>query len=158
MKIGIASDHGGYELKEYLIKWLTKRDCEVFDLGCYSKDSVDYPVYGNIVGQSITQGEFDYGIIICGTGIGINIAANRYPSVRAALCYDLTTARLSREHNDANVLALGARQTAPELAREIVSVFLSTEFDGNRHQSRVSMLSVEPDRLEEYKSNILKTD
>ena len=141
MRVCIASDHGGVDLKAHLIKSLTNRDCEVTDLGCNSNDSVDYPVYGSMVGQSITQGEFDYGIVICGTGIGISIAANRYPSVRAALCYDLTTARLCREHNDANVLALGARQTAPELAREIVSVFLSTEFEGGRHQRRIDLLS-----------------
>lgn len=143
MKICIASDHGGFDLKAHLIEYLKKRDYfgPVSDLGCNNKDSVDYPVYGNIVGQSITQGEFDYGILICGTGIGISIAANRHPSVRAALCYDVTTARLCREHNDANVLALGARQTAPELAEEIVNMFLSTEFEGGRHQRRIDLLS-----------------
>ena len=141
MKICIASDHGGFDLKAHLIEYLKKQDYTVSDLGCNNKDSVDYPVYGSLVGQSITQGEFDYGILICGTGIGISIAANRYPSVRAALCYDVTTARLCREHNDANVLALGARQTAPELAEEIVNMFLSTEFEGGRHQRRIDLLS-----------------
>jgi len=146
MKICIASDHGGFDLKAHLIKYLKNRDhwhagYAVTDLGCASKDSVDYPVYGNIVGQSVTQGDFDYGIVICGTGIGISIAANRYPSVRAALCYDVTTARLCREHNDANVLALGARQTAPELAEEIVQMFLLTEFEGGRHQRRIDLLA-----------------
>jgi len=141
MRICIASDHGGFDLKAHLIEYLKNQDCTISDLGCTSKDSVDYPVYGNIVGQSVTQGDFDYGIVICGTGIGISIAANRYPSVRAALCYDVTTARLCREHNDANVLALGARQTAPELAEEIVRMFLLTEFEGGRHQRRIDQLS-----------------
>jgi len=141
MRICIASDHGGFDLKAHLIEYLKNQDCTISDLGCTSKDSVDYPVYGNIVGQSVTQGDFDYGIVICGTGIGISIAANRYPSVRAALCYDVTTARLCREHNDANVLALGARQTAPELAEEIVQMFLLTEFEGGRHQRRIDLLA-----------------
>lgn len=141
MKICIASDHGGFDLKAHLIEYLKKRDYTVSDLGCNNKDSVDYPVYGNIVGEAITQGYYDCGILICGTGIGISIAANRHPSVRAALCYDVTTARLCREHNDANVLALGARQTAPELAEEIVNMFLSTEFEGGRHQRRIDLLS-----------------
>lgn len=140
MRICIASDHGGFDLKSRLIEYLKKQDFEVSDLGCNGKDSVDYPVYGSMVGEAITQGHYDRGILICGTGIGISISANRFSSVRAALCYDLTTARLCREHNDANVLALGARQTAPELAEEIVSMFLSTEFEGGRHQRRVDQL------------------
>lgn len=146
MRVCIASDHGGFDLKTHLVAYLNNRDhwhagYAVTDLGCDSKDSVDYPLYGKRVGLAVTQGEFDYGIVICGTGIGISIAANRFPSVRAALCYDVTTARLCREHNDANVLALGARQTAPELAEEIVRMFLLTEFEGGRHQRRIDLLS-----------------
>lgn len=150
MRICIASDHGGFDLKAHLIDHMenkfgfidnTLRKFEINDLGCNNKDSVDYPTYGKRVGLDITQGKFDRGILICGTGIGISIAANRFPGVRAALCYDTTTARLSREHNDANILALGARQTAPELACEIVDVFLSTQFEGGRHQRRIDMLS-----------------
>lgn len=170
MKISIASDHGGYELKDYIIDYMesekftfvgnTLRKYEITDLGCYSRQSVDYPIYGHVMGNEITDGKADMGIIICGTGIGISIAANRFTSVRAALCYDITTARLAREHNDANVLALGARQTAPQLACEIVDVFFSTKFagvEGDRHERRVSMLSVEPDRVEEHRANILKS-
>lgn len=141
MRICIASDHGGFDLKAHLIEYLKDRDCTVSNLGCNNKDSVDYPTYGKRVGLDITQGKFDRGILICGTGIGISIAANRFPGVRAALCYDTTTARLSREHNNANILALGARQTALELACEIVDVFLSTQFEGGRHQHRIDMLS-----------------
>ena len=141
MRICIASDHGGFDLKAHLIEYLKNQDFTVSDSGCNNKDSVDYPTYGKRVGLDITQGKFDCGILICGTGIGISIAANRFPGVRAALCYDTTTARLSREHNDANILALGARQTAPELACEIVDVFLSTQFEGGRHQRRIDMLS-----------------
>ena len=137
----IASDHGGYDLKQYIISHLQNTHYTIEDLGCHNKDSVDYPRYGQQAGMYITQGLADVGIIICGTGIGISIAANRFPSARAALCYDTTTARLSRQHNDANILALGARQTAPELACEIVNVFLSTKFEEGRHQRRVKMLS-----------------
>jgi len=141
VRICIASDHGGYDLKQHIISHLQNTKHVIENLGCHNKDSVDYPYFGHQVGMQITQGLADTGIVICGTGIGISIAANRFLSVRAALCYDTTTARLSREHNDANVLALGARQTAPQLACEIVDVFLSTQFEGGRHQRRIDQLS-----------------
>lgn len=136
--IGIASDHGGFILKQYLLE----KTQNLIDVGCYNLDSVDYPVYGHKISESITNGEMERGIIICGTGIGISISANRHPGVRAALCYDVTTARLAREHNNANVLALGARMTAPELALEILDVFLKTEFEGGRHKNRVDAIEL----------------
>lgn len=136
--IGIASDHGGFILKQYLLE----KTQNLIDVGCYNLDSIDYPVYGHKISESITNGEMERGIIICGTGIGISISANRHPGVRAALCYDVTTARLAREHNNANVLALGARMTAPELALEILDVFLKTEFEGGRHKNRVDAIEL----------------
>ncbi len=139
MKIAIASDHAGYELKEKLKKAF--QDVEWLDLGTHSEASVDYPDFGYAMGQAITDGSARTGIVICGSGIGISIAANRYPAVRAALCTDATMARLSRQHNDANVLALGSRIIGTEVARECVSAFLHTAFDGARHQRRIDMLS-----------------
>ena len=141
--IGIASDHGGFVLKQYLLdKTLGFSKNALSDFGCYNLDSVDYPIYGHKISESITNGEMERGIIICGTGIGISISANRHPGVRAALCYDVTTARLAREHNNANVLELGARMTAPELALEILDVFLKTEFEGGRHKNRVDAIEL----------------
>lgn len=138
MQIAIASDHAGYELKERLkqafgaIDWL--------DLGTHSEASVNYPEYGFAMGEAITAGRASRGIIICGTGIGISIAANRFPAVRAALCTNTTMVRLSRQHNDANVLALGSRIIGFEVAYECVATFLATPFDGGRHQSRIDLL------------------
>lgn len=137
-KIAIASDHAGFELKErlkahfYQIDWL--------DLGTNSGVSVDYPQFGFAVGEAISEGRADKGVVICGSGIGISIAANRFPSVRAALCSDATMARLSRQHNDANVLALGARIVGIEVAQKCVAVFLNEPFEELRHQRRIDML------------------
>lgn len=139
MKIAIAADHAGYELKEKLKQAF--ENVEWLDLGTHGEASVDYPDFGYAMGQAITDGSAKTGIVICGSGIGISIAANRYPAVRAALCTDATMARLSRQHNDANVLALGSRIVGIEVARECVSAFLDTAFDGQRHQRRIDMLS-----------------
>ena len=134
MKIYIASDHAGYELKEFL---KTKFEC--IDLGTNSTDSVDYPNFGKKAADEVAKGD-SVGIIICGSGIGISIAANRNPKIRAALCLTSEMAKLSRQHNDANILALGARLTKPEEAVNIVQAFLETPFEGGRHQKRVDML------------------
>lgn len=139
MQIAIASDHAGYELKEKLKK--TFENVDWLDLGTHSEDSVDYPAFGFAMGRAITDGKVRKGVVICGSGIGISIAVNRFPAARAALCTNATMARLSRQHNDANVLALGSRIIGIEVARECVSAFLDTPFDGSRHQRRIDMLS-----------------
>ncbi len=138
MKIAIAADHAGFELKEQLKQAFP--DIDWLDLGTHSNASVDYPQFGFAMGQAITEGQAAQGILICGSGIGISIAANRYPAVRAALCANATMARLSRQHNDANVLALGSRIIGLDLARDCVSAFLETPFEGGRHQRRADML------------------
>ncbi|MGB6127541.1 MAG: ribose 5-phosphate isomerase B [Psychrilyobacter sp.] len=140
MKIAIGSDHGGFELKGKVINFLNENGYEVLDLGCYSTDSVDYPKYGRMVGEAVVEKKADKGIAICGTGIGIGIAANKVKGVRAALCTNTTMARLTREHNDANVLSMGARMVGDILALEMVEVFLTTEFQGGRHQTRIDKL------------------
>lgn len=140
MKIAIGSDHGGFGLKEKVIKFLSENGYEVLDLGCNSTDSVDYPKYGRLVGEAVVEKKADKGIVICGTGIGISIAANKVKGVRAALCTNTTMARLTREHNDANVLSMGARMVGDIIALEMVDVFLTTEFEGGRHQKRIDQL------------------
>lgn len=140
MKIAVASDHGGYKLKEYLKKYLEKKGEEVIDLGTDSEESVDYPVYGKACGEAVVSGKADRGIVCCGTGIGISIAANKVKGVRCALCTDVHMAEMSRKHNNANVLALGGRTTSDEDARKITEAWLDTGFEGGRHQRRVNML------------------
>lgn len=141
--IAIASDHGGFELKEILIKELQYLGYIVENLGTYSeKVSVDYPDYGHKMANIINVGPIKTGIIICGTGIGISIAANRHPNIRAALCHNVTTARLAREHNNANVLALGARVIGEEVARDCMKTFLETEFEGGRHVNRLNKVDL----------------
>ena len=142
MKIAIGSDHGGFELKEKVVKLLTEKGYEILDLGCNSIESVDYPKYGRLVGEAVVEKKADKGIVICGTGIGISIAANKVKGVRAALCTNTTMARLTREHNDANVLAMGGRIVGDVLALEMVEIFLTTEFEGGRHQKRIDLLEV----------------
>ena len=137
-KLAIACDHGGYTLKEAIKARFS--DIEWLDLGTDSGESVDYPDFGHKLAAAIENGDVEQGIVICGTGIGISIAANRNPAVRAGLCTDTTMARLTREHNDANVLALGARITDEATALDIVETFLNTEFEGGRHQRRVEKL------------------
>ncbi|PCJ99844.1 MAG: ribose 5-phosphate isomerase B [Zetaproteobacteria bacterium] len=138
-KFAIACDHGGYVLKE-AIKVHFSDKIEFLDLGTNTTDSVDYPEFGQAVAKAVINGDAVRGIIICGTGIGISIAANRFPGIRAALCTDTTMARLTRLHNDANVLALGARITGEEVAFDIVNTFMNTDFEGGRHMSRIQKL------------------
>lgn len=139
--IGLGCDHGGLELKKTVIEYLEKNGYEYKDYGTYTSDSCDYPIYGRAVANAVVNGECDRGIIICGTGIGISIAANKIKGVRAALCGDVFSAKATREHNDANILAMGARVTGPGLALEIVKAFLETEFSNDeRHIRRISMI------------------
>jgi ribose 5-phosphate isomerase B len=138
--IALAADHGGYELKALLVKDLAAAGMAVVDLGTNAADSVDYPDYADRLAAALKDGRASRGVLICGTGIGISIAANRHRHIRAALCHDETTARLCREHNDANVLVLGARVIGPEVARACLNVFLSTKFAGGRHEKRVAKL------------------
>lgn len=138
--IAIASDHAGYELKTLLKEELEGRGHEVLDLGTDGPDSVDYPDFGQALAETIQAGRAERGVLVCGTGIGISIAANRHKGVRAALCHDETSARLARQHNDANVLALGARLIGTEVAKNCLEVFLTTDFEGGRHLGRVSKL------------------
>ncbi len=141
MKIGIGSDHGGFELKEEIKNYLTGEGIEFVDYGTNSSDSVDYPDYGKSVAEAVVAKEVDRGIVICGTGIGISIAANKVKGIRCALCTDTYSARMSREHNNANMLSLGARVLGVGLALEIVSVWLKGEFEGGRHELRVNKIS-----------------
>lgn len=139
--IAIGCDHGGYELKEMVVAHLQKNGYEVKDVGCYSKDSVDYPAMGHAVGKAVAAGECEKGIVICTTGIGISISANKIKGVRCALCGDSFSAKMTRLHNDANVLAMGAGIVGGNLALEIVDVFLGTEFSGEeRHQRRIDLI------------------
>ena len=141
MKIAIGCDHGGYLLKQDILIWLEEHDIDFEDFGCYSRESVDYPVFGEKVGRAVASGEADYGIVICTTGIGISIAANKVGGVRCAHCTDSLSAEMTRRHNDANVLALGAGLTGTNMALRMVEVFLNTEFEGGRHQRRVDQLN-----------------
>lgn len=139
MKVAIASDHAGFEMKEAIKKAL-EGQYEWLDLGTHSTESVNYADYGKAMWKAISDGETEYGIVICGSGIGISIAANRNAKVRAALCTNATMARLSREHNNANVLALGSRIIGMEVALESVTTFLNTDYEGGRHEARVRSL------------------
>jgi ribose 5-phosphate isomerase B len=139
--IAVASDHAGFDLKELLKRDLQQAGHDVLDLGTNSTESVDYPDFGKAMADAIGSGRAGRGVVVCGTGIGISIAANRNPKVRAALVHDVTSARLSREHNDANVVAFGARLIGTETAREALKVFLDTEWAGGRHAGRVAKLS-----------------
>ena len=141
MKIAVASDHGGFKLKEEVKAHLLERGLEVLDLGTHTEDSVDYPEYGKACGEAVVGGQADVGIVVCGTGIGISIAANKVKGVRCGLCTSVEMATLTKQHNNANVLALGGRTTGTELAMQIVDAWLDTEFEGGRHQRRVDMLN-----------------
>ena len=139
--IAIGSDHGGFALKAEIMEHLEKRGFAYQDFGTYSEASCDYPVYGRAVAKAVAAGEYEFGILICGTGIGVSITANKVPGIRAALCGDCFSAQATREHNDANILALGARVTGPGLALKIVDTFLDTPFSGEeRHARRISMI------------------
>lgn len=139
--IAIGADHGGFELKEKVRAFLDEQGIAYKDFGAYSTDSVDYPDYAKKVGKAIQEGDCEQGILICSTGIGIGIAANKMKGIRAALCHDLMTARLTKEHNDSNVLVLGGLVVGPGLAMEIVKTFLDTPFSNvDRHQRRVNKI------------------
>ncbi|MCP3887558.1 MAG: ribose 5-phosphate isomerase B [Desulfobulbaceae bacterium] len=141
MKIALGSDHGGFELKEVLKTYLLQSNYDIIDVGCLTKESVDYPDFADKVVQQIGTDECQLGILICGTGIGMSIAANRKNYIRAANCYDEHTAKMSREHNNANVLCLGARVLGKEKALAIVDTWIGTEFSGGRHQRRIEKFS-----------------
>jgi ribose 5-phosphate isomerase B len=142
MRLVVGSDHGGFELKTTVIDHLRAAGHEVADVGTHGAASVDYPDYGAAVGRAVVSGSAELGIAICGSGIGIAIAANKVPGVRAATVHDVTSARLSREHNDANVLCLGQRLTGPLVALDAVEMFLSTDFGHGRHEARVAKIAV----------------
>ena len=139
--IGLGCDHGGLELKKVVMDYLDSKNIEYKDFGTYTSESCDYRVYGRAVANAVAGGECDKGIIICGTGIGISIAANKVRGIRAALCHDVFSAKATREHNDANILAMGARVIGPGLALEIVKAFLETDFSNDeRHIRRIKMI------------------
>ncbi len=140
MVIAVGADHGGFELKEAVKKHLEARGIEYKDFGCYSTDSVDYPVVAKELGKAVAAGEFERGLLFCGTGIGISMAANKVKGIRAACCSDYFSAKYTRLHNDANVLCMGGRVVGAGLACELVDVFLDTEFEGGRHQRRIDLL------------------
>ena len=150
MKLAIGADHGGYILKKEIVDFLSKiGNIEVTDYGASGPESVDYPDYGRKVSEAVSNGTVDRGILICGTGIGMSIVANRFPQVRAALCHDNFTARMSRLHNDANVLVMGERVIGRGVALDIVKAWLETEFEGSRHQRRL-------DKIRDIEKNIAK--
>ena len=139
--IAIASDHGGFSLKVDIVSFLKELGYEVNDMGPKNQNSVDYPDYGIRIAQAVTSNSDTRGIVICGTGIGMSIVVNRFPGIRGTLCSDLYTAKLCREHNDSNILIMGGRVVGHGLAREIVKVWLSTPFDGGRHQKRLDKIN-----------------
>jgi ribose 5-phosphate isomerase B len=139
--VALASDHAGFEMKAMLVDWLRTRGHHVVDLGPHDTASVDYPDYGYLLADSIAAGDADFGIAVCGSGIGISIAVNRNPAARCALVSDTLSARLAREHNNANVIAFGARLIGPDTAKDALSTFLATPFAGDRHSARVAKLA-----------------
>lgn len=141
MKIIIGSDHGGFTLKTSIVALVRELGHETIDAGCFSEESVDYPDFAAAVCEQVQKGIADRGILICGTGIGMSMSANRHRGIRAALCHEQFTARMSREHNNANVLCLGARVVGPGLAAEIVSTWIAADFAGGRHQRRIEKFS-----------------
>jgi ribose 5-phosphate isomerase B len=139
--VAVAADHGGYDLKSVLVPALRSLGFEVLDLGTDSKESVDYPNFANALAEALAEGRAQRGLLICGTGIGMSIAINRHRHVRCALVHDVTTAFLARRHNDANVLALGGRILGPEVAKDCLTTFFTTPFEGGRHARRVALMS-----------------
>ena len=141
MKIALGCDHGGYDLKRHIIKVLERLGHEAEDFGCFSKESCDYPDFGAAAARAVAEGKCERGIVICTTGIGISIAANKIKGVRCAHCADCLQAEMTRRHNDANMMAIGAGFTGPNMAERMVEVFLSTEFEGGRHARRVDKIT-----------------
>ncbi len=141
MKIAIACDHAGLEMKREIVELLKNPGIEIFDFGTYSEESVDYPDHGAEVASRVSNQEVDRGILICGTGLGMSIVANKYNGVRATLCHDAYTAEMSRLHNDSNVLVIGGRTTAKEIVKDMVRTWLSTSFEGGRHNKRLGKIS-----------------
>lgn len=141
MKIALGSDHGGLDLKKQIILHLESKNIEVTDFGTYTEDSCDYPEYALKVAEAVVTEKFELGILICGTGIGIGIAANKVPGIRAALCHDTFSAHACREHNNANILTLGQRVIGAGLALDIVDTFINAEFQGERHQKRINKIT-----------------
>ena len=139
--LAIASDHGGYHLKEHIKAYLAAKGITCKDFGTDSAESCDYPIFGKAAAEAVASGECEKGIVICTTGIGISITANKVKGIRCALCADSLSAEMTRRHNDANMLAMGAGMVGPNLAERIVDVFLSTQFEGGRHQRRVDLIS-----------------
>ncbi len=138
MKIAVGCDHAAYELKEAIKEKLTKEGHEVLDMGCDSTESVDYPKYGHAVGRAVASGEAERGIAVCGSGIGISIACNKVPGIRAALCTSVEMAEMCRRHNNANVVCMGARMISQELAFDIIDKWMTTEFEGGKHLRRIN--------------------
>lgn len=145
MKIVIASDHGGFALKQQIIELLKSSDYEYTDMGCFSEESVDYPDIAFPAAEAVAKGEYDRGILICGTGIGVSICANKVNGIRCALCGDVLSAELTRQHNDSNMLAMGGRIIGVETAKAIVKTWLETDFAGGRHTRRI-------DKIQQYRS------
>ncbi|MBS4195856.1 ribose 5-phosphate isomerase B [Lederbergia citri] len=141
MKVALASDHGGMQIREEIKKLLEELKIEYEDFGCECADSVDYPDYAVPVAEKVAKGEFDRGILICGTGIGMSISANKVKGIRCALAHDVFSARMTRLHNDSNILAMGERVIGAGLAREIAQTWLQTEFEGGRHQTRIGKIA-----------------
>ena len=139
--LAIGADHAGYEAKETIKEYLQEKMIEVKDFGTFSKESCHYPVFAEKVSRSVASGESEKGILVCGSGIGVSIAANKIKGIRAALCYEPLLAEMARKHNDANVLCLGARFSGAETIKKIIDVFLKTEFEGGRHAERVKLIS-----------------
>lgn len=145
MKVVLGSDHAGFELKETIKEYLKESKIEVLDVGTNSLESTDYPVFGKKVGENVVNSDVDFGLVFCGTGIGISIAANKVEGARAALVYDENTAKLAKEHNNANILAIGGRTTTKEDAKKILDAYMNAKFE-ERHQHRVDMLSKQGDK------------
>jgi ribose 5-phosphate isomerase B len=152
MKIGIGCDHAGLELKNEIIKLLSGLSVECIDYGTNTPESVDYPDFGEKVSEAVSSGEIERGILICGTGIGMSIVANKFPRIRASLCNDLFTAQMSRRHNDANILVFGGRIVGKDLAKEIVTTWVNTPFDGERHLNRLRKITLIENRLGKHES------
>lgn len=142
IKVAIGSDHAGFDMKQHLIEYLTKKQVTVQDKGCYSSERADYPDYGHAVAISVLNKEVDFGILMCGSGNGINMSANKHQGIRAALCWNSEIAALARQHNDANILVLPARYISKEEAEKCIDLFLSEKFEGGRHQARIDKIDV----------------